>query len=94
MSAAEVPVPVVITAPQPGSSDRQLLWNTVNRINSNYTHIGKNEKVRERGGGGGRERGGGGGGKRGKRGRERRGRKGEGRKRKGGKRGRSEGGGE
>ena len=46
MSASEVPIPVVNTAPLPGSSDRQLLCNTVSRINSNYTHIGKQEKVR------------------------------------------------
>ena len=41
-----VPTPLVSTAPQPGSSERQLFCQTVDRINSNYTQIGKNEKVR------------------------------------------------
>lgn len=47
MCASEVPTPLVSTAPQPGSSEKQLLCNVVNRINSYYTNIGKNEKVRE-----------------------------------------------
>ena len=54
MSASEVPAPLVSTSPQPGLSERQLLWNTVSRINSNYVLIGKNEKVRKGGRGGGR----------------------------------------
>ena len=45
MLASEMPTPLVHTAPQPGSIDRQHFWNTVSRINSNYPQIGKNEKV-------------------------------------------------
>lgn len=45
MEAVELPTPVVHTSPHPASIDRQLLSNTVSRINTNYPQIGKTEKM-------------------------------------------------
>jgi hypothetical protein len=45
MESMEMPTPLVHTTPHPVSLDRQVLGNTVARINSNYPQIGKSEKM-------------------------------------------------